>query len=124
MSTAEPDVAERRLAGHTRVSTQALIGCARAVASEVFSVPAASVRVALNDEYGSLALSLSLPLPLTLRPHAADGAHPDGRPTVWERARDSRAAVRDRFVRLTGASVSRVDVRVTGIAPRPRRSIG
>ncbi|MGJ9403327.1 hypothetical protein [Arthrobacter sp. KK5.5] len=107
-------------AGHTRISTQALTSTARAVAADVFAVPPAQVRVGLNDEFGSLALGLSLPLPIGRH---ATGADRHGAPTVWEKARDSRAAVRDRFVELTGTHVSRVDVRVTGTAARPERRV-
>ncbi|MEE1621838.1 hypothetical protein ACQ3I4_09545 [Zafaria sp. Z1313] len=96
------------LAGHTRISTQALAATARGVAADVFGVPAPSVRVALNDEYGELALALNLPLPI-----GRAGGTP--RRPLWDRARDERTEVRDRFIQLTGSRVARVDVRVTGI---------
>jgi hypothetical protein len=115
---AEPRPAGPHRGGHTRISTQALSSAARAVAADVFSVPPGQVRVGLNDEFGSLALGLSLPLPIG--PHGIDAA---GRPTVWERARQARAAIRDRFVELTGTHVSRVDVRVTGILLQPERRV-
>jgi len=100
--------ADRR-AGHTRIATEALSSIARGVAGEVLGIPPSDVRVVLNDEFGSLALLLSVPLPL--RPLAA----PQPLAPVWERARNARATVRERFTALTGTHVGRVDVRVTGI---------
>ena len=106
-SAARP--AAPRHAGHTRVSTQALSSIAQGVAGEVLGIPPSAVRVVLNDEFGSLALTLSLPLPV--RPLAA----PEPLAPVWTRARDARGTVRERFTALTGTHVGRVDVRVTGI---------
>lgn len=111
----------RALAGHTRVSTQALTSCARIIAAEVFEVQPGEIRVALNDEYGALALGLSLPLPISplhySRPEPLDAGG-----SVLARAREARSEVRDRFIALTGSHISRVDVRVTGVVLRRRRA--
>ena len=109
------------LAGHTRISTQALTSSARIIASEVFDVQPGSIKVTLNDEFGALALRLSLPLPIA--PLAYDRPEKlDASESVMARARDARSTLRDRFVELTGSHVSRVDVRVTGVVLRRRRT--
>lgn len=104
--------------GHTRISTRTLDTVARIVAGEVFGVPVNRIKVDLRDEFGSLAFTLSLPLPLGRLAHDAAPASK----SLWETARDSRAEVRDRFTRITGSQVSRVDVRVTGVLLPERRS--
>lgn len=110
----------RTLAGHTRVSTQALSSSARIIAAEVFEVLPGEIRVALNDEYGALALGLSLPMPISPLVYGRTDAV-DPRESVLARARDARSDVRDRFIELTGSHISRVDVRVTGVVLRRRR---
>ncbi|MDN5756417.1 MAG: hypothetical protein L0J68_01710 [Micrococcaceae bacterium] len=121
MSAETTGPGRRPRAGHTRISTQALTSSARIIASEVFDVQPGSIRVSLNDEFGALALRLSLPLPIA--PLAYDRpAGLDASESVMGRARDARSTVRDRFVELTGSHVSRVDVRVTGVVLRRRRT--
>lgn len=95
--------------GHTRVSAQALSGTARAVAANVFGVDPRLVRAFLRDDAGYLALTVHLPLPLA----AAVGTPAS---TVLDRVRNRRAEIGEQFSDLTGSLVSRVDVRVTGIA--------
>ncbi|NJC24519.1 hypothetical protein BJ994_003595, partial [Arthrobacter pigmenti] len=51
-----------RLAGHNRISTQALTSTARAVAAEVLHVPAREIRASWSDDAGMLALRLALPI--------------------------------------------------------------
>ncbi|MGO2004812.1 hypothetical protein ACTXOR_00240 [Arthrobacter rhombi] len=121
MSDQSTGAGRNLLAGHTRISTQALTSSARIIASEVFDVQPGSIKVSLNDEFGALALRLSLPLPIA--PLAYDRPEkPDASESVMARARDARSILRDRFVELTGSHVSRVDVRVTGVVLRRRRT--
>ncbi|WP_309081367.1 hypothetical protein [Zhihengliuella sp.] len=95
------------LAGHTRISTQALSGVAKAIASDLFQVPPGRINVVLDDDLGRLAIGINLPLPLH-----APGA---GSGSVWDRAVRTRDEIRAGFTRLTGSEVSRIDVRVTGL---------
>lgn len=121
MSTESTGPGRRPLAGHTRISTQALTSSARLIAAEVFDVQPGSIKVSLNDEFGALALRLNLPLPIV--PLAQDRpAGLEASESVMARARDLRSSLRERFVALTGSHVSRVDLRVTGVVLRRRRT--
>jgi len=112
--------AGRPLAGHTRVSTQALTSTAQGVAGEVLGVPPELVRAAWRDDHGSLALSLSLPVSIpALDRVAADPrlvAGFDG--TVRDRVQAAKGRILDRIARLSGSALSRVDIRVTGVRIR------
>lgn len=120
--TAEPSLADapsarpRPAAGHNRITGQALTSTARAVAGEVLGVEPAQVRVTLSDDRGLLALLLALPLavpPLTrvLEDPAVIGSF--GGP-LRDRAEAARSPILERVQQLTGARVSRVDIRVVG----------
>ena len=113
------------LAGHNRISTQALTSTAKAAAAEFFRVPPAQIRVAWSDDQGMLALSLSLPVPLAplnriaVNPDLVDRAGG----TVWARAHAAKPLLKDKVTALTGALVSRVDVRITGVRSEEGRRV-
>ncbi|MFJ6418890.1 hypothetical protein [Paeniglutamicibacter sp. NPDC091659] len=95
--------------GYTRVSAQALNSTARAVAGGLFGVDPYMVRVFLRDDAGFLALGINLPLPI-----AGGVGLPAG--SLLDRVRAQRTLLGEKFTELTGAMVSRVDVRITGVA--------
>ena len=99
--------------GHVRVSPRALSSAAAQLAAATFNVPAGRVGVSLQDEAGGLALRLNLPLPV-LPLSLVPGPVPAG-DSVRDRALNLRAPLRRAFEAATGTSLSRVDVRVTGI---------
>jgi hypothetical protein len=105
------------LAGHTRISTQALTSTAKEAAAEFFRVPPAQVRVSWSDDQGMLALSLALPV--SLPPLARIAADPDlvarTGGSAWDRAHAAKPVLRDTVTALTGSVVSRVDIRITGV---------
>nr|WP_231704970.1 hypothetical protein [Arthrobacter gengyunqii] len=105
------------LAGHNRISTQALTSTAKAAAAEFFRVPPAQIRVTWSDDQGMLAMSLALPVALPpLNRIAADpGLVSRAGGSVWDRAHAAKPLLRDRVTELTGSLVSRVDVRITGV---------
>lgn len=105
------------LAGHNRISTQALTSTAKAAAAELFGVPPAAVRVTWSDDQGMLALALSLPvsLPALNRIAADPGLVARSGGSVWERAHSAKPLLKDKVTALTGSLVSRVDIRVTGV---------
>ena len=102
------------LAGHNRISTQALTSTARGAASEYFGVPPQQVRVTWRDDHGLLALALSLPVPLpplaALTPAMLERAGG----TVKDRAHAAKPVLLQRISELTGSRLSRVDIRITG----------
>ena len=108
------------VAGHNRISTQALTSVARAAAAEALDVPAQEVRAEWSDDEGLLALSLVMPLgipPLTeVRRNPARVAVFGG--SVWERAVAAKAEILHRVTDLTGAQLSRVDIRISGATVR------
>ncbi|MHA7240991.1 hypothetical protein [Arthrobacter sp. TMS1-12-1] len=103
-------------AGHNRITTQALTSTARAVAADVLGVPTAQIRASFSDDRGLLALLLALPLPVP--PLARVVEDPDvvavfGGP-LQARADAARSPILERVQQLTGARLSRVDIRIIG----------
>lgn len=108
----------RALAGHNRVSTQALTSLAQAAASEQFGVLPTEVRATWADDAGLLALRIVSPIAvpdLASISGPADVAAAGG--TVWDRASAAKAAILRRVAGLSGAQLSRVDVRISGVRP-------
>lgn len=106
----------RSLAGHNRISTQALTSVARAAAAEALGVPAPDVRADWTDDDGLLALSLVTPIAVpslssVLRDPARVTAF--GGP-IWDRAVAAKAEILRRVTELSGAQLSRVDIRISG----------
>ncbi|MFZ3415438.1 hypothetical protein [Arthrobacter sp. 3Tela_A] len=105
------------LAGHNRISTQALTSTAQAVAAEHFGVPASAIRVTWSDDQGLLALSLALPV--TMPPLGAVVKDPGlverTGGSVWDRVHAAKPVLLERITYLTGSILSLVDIRVTGI---------
>ncbi|MGG5172255.1 hypothetical protein ACQR35_08770 [Pseudarthrobacter sp. J1738] len=104
------------LAGHTRISSQALSSLARAAAASALGVPATEVRVTLNDDDGLLALAISAPI--NVPPLSAVLRDPSrvqtGGGSVLERARRAKEDIIKDVTRMSGSHVSRVDIRLSG----------
>ncbi len=116
--TASPGAAEpcATVAGHNRITTQALTSTAQGAAAEVLGVRPDQVRVSFSDDHGLLALLLSLPLPV---PPLADVLDDPARlgslgGSLWTRAHAARGPILERMQELTGARFSRVDMRIVG----------
>lgn len=105
------------LAGHNRISTQALTSTAQAVAAEVFDVPAQQVRASWSDDQGLLALRLALPtvVPSLTRVVSDPLAVASVGGTIWDRTHAAKRLILGRVAQLTGSRISRVDIRITGI---------
>ncbi|MHA7275441.1 hypothetical protein [Arthrobacter sp. HLT1-21] len=105
------------LAGHNRISTQALTSTARAVAADVFDIPAQQIRASWSDDQGLLALRLAVPIavPSLTRivrdPSLVSGAGG----SIWDRAHAAKGVILQRVAQLSGSQLSRVDIRITGI---------
>lgn len=107
-------------AGHTRISTQALTSVAQAAAAEALGVTPQEVRAEWTDDDGLLALSLVAPI--TVPPLTALLRDP-GRiagfgGSIWERAVAAKADILRRVTELSGARLSRVDIRISGASVR------
>lgn len=108
--------ASHPLAGHNRVSTQALTRLAQAAAGAALGVEPADVRADWSDDAGLLALRIVAPIAI---PHLAlvDGPEdllPWGG-SVWERAARAKGRILESVTSLSGAMLSRVDIRISGV---------
>jgi hypothetical protein len=106
----------RALAGHNRINTQALTSVARAAAAEALGVDPHEVRAEWTDDDGLLALSLVTPIavpPLSavLRDPARVAAFGG---SIWDRTVAAKTAILRRVTELSGARLSRVDIRISG----------
>lgn len=115
-----PAAAPRPLVGHNRVSTQALTSLARAAAAAELGVAPVDVRADWADDAGLLALSLVSPIAV---PPLASVTGPEDLVlwggSVWERAARAKGRVLDSVASLSGALLSRVDLRISGVRVSP-----
>lgn len=109
------------VAGHNRITTEALISTARAVAAETFGVDPERVRAFFSDDRGLLALRLALPLPVPSLARVLEepGVVDSYGGALRDRAERSRSPILHRVQQLTGAQLSRVDVRIVGSTVTP-----
>ena len=115
-----PAAGRSELAGHNRVSTQALTSLARAAAAAELGVAPADVRADWADDAGLLALLLVSPI--AVPPLASVTSPEDLAPwggSVWERAARAKGRVLERVASLSGALLSRVDLRISGVRVGP-----
>jgi hypothetical protein len=104
------------MSGHNRITTQALTSTAQAAAAEVLGVQPAQIRASFSDDRGLLALLLALPLPVPPLTRVLDdpGIVDSFGGPLWARADAARAPILERVQELTGARLSRVDIRIIG----------
>lgn len=102
--------------GHNRITTQALTSTARAAAAEILGVQPATIRATFSDDRGLLALLLALPLPVPPLSRVLDepGIVASFGGPVLDRADAARAQILARVQELSGARLSRVDIRIIG----------
>lgn len=116
MSAAEAVQPATTMAGHNRISTQALTALAQAAAAESLGVSPQDVRAEWSDDDGLLALSIAAPIgvpslvdvlmdPLRLGTFGG---------SVWERAVKAKTTILERVMELSGSTLSRVDIRISG----------
>jgi hypothetical protein len=104
------------MAGHTRISTQALSSVAKAAAAEALGVTPHEVRAEWSDDDGLLALSLVAPIAVpSLTTIVRDPGRIEGLGgPIWDRAVAAKAVIWQRVTELSGARLSRVDIRIGG----------
>lgn len=106
-----------QLNGHNRISTQALTSLAKASASKALGVPAHEIRVDWADDDGLLALSIVSPV---LVPPLAAVARDSGRlrgfgGSILDRVVAAKSDILGSVTALSGAQLSRVDIRISGV---------
>lgn len=119
MTSSAPSVPGLVHSGHNRISTQALTSLARAAAAEALGVEAHDVRADWTDDDGLLALSLVSPIripPLTAVLRDASQVAAFGG-TIWDRTVDAKTRILSTVTTLSGARLSRVDIRISGVKP-------
>ncbi|NRG40392.1 hypothetical protein HRK28_05610 [Rathayibacter sp. VKM Ac-2835] len=102
--------------GTVTISVRSLERTAVAIVHEELGVEVSAIRVRLSDDSGGLALAVTAPV-------VTDGSGPAGE-SLLDRLHRQRAAVASRMGALTGRTVSRVDLRVSGTrtaSSTPRR---
>ena len=119
MTAAVPSPPAQELSGHNRISTQALTSLARAAAAEALGVEAHDVRADWTDDDGLLALALVSPIripPLVavLRDPGKVAAFGG---SIWDRTVEAKGRILSTVTALSGARLSRVDVRISGVKP-------
>lgn len=105
--------------GHVSVRPRVLQRVAGAVVAEQLHVDRHDVRVDATDDGGDLALHVATPVRVPALDRAA--GLPEG--GVLGLVRELQGTVRSRVRELTGRSVSRVDVVVTGARAETRRRV-
>jgi hypothetical protein len=115
MSTA-PLVRAQEFSGHNRISTQALTSLARAAAAQFLGVEAEDVRADWADDDGMLALSLVTPISIPpLNAVVADSSRVDAvGGSIRDRTITAKARILATVTELSGARLSRVDIRISG----------
>jgi hypothetical protein len=124
-NTAQGTARSGVLAGHNRISTQALTSLARAAAAEALGVEAQDVRADWSDDDGLLALSLVTPIAV---PPLSAVLRDPGRVagfggSIWDRSVAAKAAILRRVTELSGAGLSRVDIRISGASTSEGRRV-
>ena len=116
MSTPAPTVRGQALSGHNRISTQALTSLAKAAAANALGVNAQDVRADWADDDGLLALSLVTPISIPpLSAVALDPARVErSGGSIWDRTVKAKALILETVTELSGARLSRVDIRISG----------
>jgi CO/xanthine dehydrogenase Mo-binding subunit len=115
-SMAEEVQAAMTMAGHNRISTQALTTLAQAAAAEALGVSPQDVRAEWSDDDGLLALSVAAPIRVPLLTEVLrDPRRVEGfGGSVWDRAVAAKTAILERVTELSGSTLSRVDIRISG----------
>ncbi|MDQ0616791.1 hypothetical protein [Arthrobacter globiformis] len=106
----------RQYSGHNRISTQALTSLAKAAAAEALGIHAHDVRADWTDDGGLLALSLVAPIRIpSLTAVLRDpGRVPALGGSIWDRTVHAKTDILTKVTELSGASLSRVDIRISG----------
>ncbi|WKK72080.1 hypothetical protein Q0F99_03195 [Rathayibacter oskolensis] len=104
------------VAGTVTINVRSIERTALAIVREELGVEVSAIRVRLSDDGGGLALAVTTPVVLSDEAGAATG-------TVLDRLHRDRTRIAARMHALTGRTVTRVDIRVTGTRTRSTRRV-
>lgn len=111
--------AARGLHGRTKIASRAVRRVVSAVTADALNVSASDVSVELTDDDGSLAVLAKTPIHVS--PLGEVGRRSSG--TLLERLTAAQTTIRDRCLQLTGSSIGRVELRITGVDLRERKRV-
>ncbi|MET1086414.1 MAG: hypothetical protein ABWY04_04730 [Arthrobacter sp.] len=116
MSSAAPLVRAQGYSGHNRISTQALTSLAKAATAQFLGVEAEDVRADWADDDGMLALSVVTPISIPpLNAVVADASRVDAAGgSIRDRTITAKTRILATVTELSGARLSRVDIRISG----------
>jgi hypothetical protein len=111
-------------AGLNRVSTQALTSLAQAAAAAELGIRPSEVRADWSDDAGLLALRIVAPIAIPDLSDAGAPADPSvWGGSVWDRCAMAKGRILDSVGRLSGAALSRVDIRISGMRMERRPAV-
>ncbi|KZC96229.1 MULTISPECIES: hypothetical protein [Clavibacter] len=113
-----PGTASRATRGRTTVTPRAVRRVVSAVTADALEVPADDVSVTLTDVGGTLTVEARTPIRV---PALSDRQVAEG--SLVERLTRAQIQVRERVLGLTGSTVGRVDLRITGARIQARRRV-
>ena len=113
-----PDTASRATRGRTTITSRAVRRVVSAVTADALEVPASDVTVTLTDAGGKLTVEARTPIRV---PALSDRPVREG--SLVERLTRAQTEVRERVLGLTGSTVGRVDLRITGARIQERRRV-
>jgi len=105
--------------GRTTIAARAVRRVVSAVTADALDVAASDVSVELDDHGGELHVTARAPIHVT--PLGESGRRSSG--TLLERLSTAQTTIRTRCLELTGSSIGRVDLRITGADLRERRRV-
>jgi hypothetical protein len=111
--------ADHGLHGRTKITSRAVRRVVSAVTADALSVNASDVSVELADDDGSLTVIAKTPI--HVRPLGDVGRRSSG--TLLERLTAAQNDIRERCLQLTGSTIDRVDLRITGVDLRERKRV-
>lgn len=103
--------------GRTRITPRALDRLVAAVTAEALGVDAKRVGVTLTDERGDLVMTVTTPVRVVSLPRVSSDTGVVSRTggTLLERGRRAQEEIRRRVAELSGSTVTRVVVRISGV---------
>jgi uncharacterized alkaline shock family protein YloU len=111
--------------GRTRITSKALNRVVSAVTADALGVDSGRVGVDLADRDGLLGLTVTTPIRVVSLARIESDASVVGRSggTIVDRSRQAQETIRDRVTEITGSSIDRVTVKVSGVDIQPEERV-